>query len=178
MRRRHGLPDRVLQISIGIDCIKGGTAHGTLDGACANVRKRAGFGEPRRYVGGDGHAVPFMLPQGARRWLQNPTFWRFARKRWTKDNVASSLRQHSTALKRYILQRGNDGSVLPIETENGCGRGCVLAVVSLMDCDKNPVRFWVAIATRRGEKVRIISVRKATRKEVAFYDREVYRIGV
>ena len=38
--------------------------------------------------------------------------------------------------------------------------------------------LWVAIATRRGEKVRIISVRKATRKEVAFYDREVYRIGV
>ena len=145
MRRRHGLPDRVLKISIGIDCVKGGTAHGALDGACANVRKRAGFGEPRRYVGGDGHAVPFMLPQGARRWLQNPTFWRFARKRWTKDNVASSLRQHSTALKRCILQRGNDGSVLPIETENGCGRGCVLAVVSLMDCDKNPVRFWSEI---------------------------------
>ena len=145
MRRRHGLPDRVLQISIGVDCVKGGTAHGASDGACGNVRKRAGFGEPRRYVGGDGHAVPFMLPQGARRWLQNPTFWRFARKRWTKDNVASSLRQHSTVLKRYILQRRNDGSVLPIETENGCGRGCVLAVVSLMDFDKNPVRFWSEI---------------------------------
>lgn len=83
--------------------------------------------------------------RSARRWLQNPTFWRFARKRWTKDNVASSLRQHSTVLKRYILQRRNDGSVLPIETENGCGRGCVLAVVSLMDCDKNPVRFWSEI---------------------------------
>lgn len=38
--------------------------------------------------------------------------------------------------------------------------------------------LWVAIATRCGEKVRIVSVRKATRKEVAFYDREVYRIGV
>ena len=32
--------------------------------------------------------------------------------------------------------------VLPIEAENGCGRGCVLASVGLMDCDKNPVRFW------------------------------------
>ena len=72
-------------------------------------------------------------------------FWRFARKRWTKDNVASSLRQHSTVLKRYILQRRNDGSVLPIETENGCGRGCVLAVVGLMDFDRNPVRFWSEI---------------------------------
>lgn len=38
--------------------------------------------------------------------------------------------------------------------------------------------LWVAIATRRGEKVRIISARRATRKEAAFYDREIYRIGV
>lgn len=38
--------------------------------------------------------------------------------------------------------------------------------------------LWVAIATYRGEIVRVISIRKATRKEVAFYDREIYRIGI
>ena len=35
-------------------------------------------------------------------------------------------------------------------------------------------KYWTAIATHRGEKLRIISVRRARKKEIQFYESERY----